>query len=313
MVEVRILAGLPGDPRPIAFPTDWEAAGRGGTVVEFKTERGRWVGNFKPRTLPGRRGISLVGVHPNKRDAVVVATGDLWVIEPEKKTGERVLSALDGALEVREPEGWVFSRYGLALMRFGPEGLIWHTQRLSLGGFKSVSFAQGEVKGVAEATFEGRPAAFVVDSNTGSSKDGRYGTEEQGEWERQSVQMLSANLASILSMEVGKYLRWAPDDWMSIGWRACFGLSESSPRAAMHSVAWTVKYQSRLFIRTAWPRSGCGRPCRYSRAFRGSETCSGRAVRFRGVRTCLHFQNACRHFLRHIGSACGAERGVENS
>lgn len=173
-------------------------------MVEFKTERGSWVGNFKP----GIGGINLAGVHPNKRDAVVVAAGDLWVVNPETRAAARVLSALDAALETREPDGWVFSRYGFALARFGPEGLIWHTRRLSSGGFGKLAIAQGQVRGVAEASYDGRSRYFRVDLATGESTQRTAGSKRAEAFQIRTVHILSPNMASILAMECGKYVCW---------------------------------------------------------------------------------------------------------
>ena len=89
---VRVLHGLPPyGPPAIAFPGEWGRLGREGIVVEFRTEAGTWVGNFQP----GLGGLQLAGLHPNKRDAVVIAAGDLWVIDPGVRTAERLLPAID--------------------------------------------------------------------------------------------------------------------------------------------------------------------------------------------------------------------------
>jgi hypothetical protein len=120
---VRVLPGLPPyGPLATAFPAEWGRLGREGTVVEFKTERATWVGNFQP----GLGGLQFAAVHPNQRDAVVIAAGDLWVVNPKERTAEQLLPAIDTALEVQEPDGWVFSRQGIAFARLGPQGLIWH-------------------------------------------------------------------------------------------------------------------------------------------------------------------------------------------
>src|SRR5438067_147534 len=82
---------------------------------ELTTEGGTWVANFQP----GLGGIELGKPHPNGRDAVVVAAGDLWVVEPARRSAELLLPAIDAALEVRNPDGWILSRQGIALARFG--------------------------------------------------------------------------------------------------------------------------------------------------------------------------------------------------
>lgn len=181
MLHVTHLSGLPAyGPVPTAFPAEWGRLGREGIVVEFKTQAEIWVGNFKP----GLGGINFSSVHPNGRDAVVIAGGDLWVVNPETKTGQLLLPAIDAALEVQEPDGWIFSRQGLALARFGSQGIIWHTRRLSWDGFDQLSIVQGEVKGLAWSPLDDQWHPFRVDLGTGKSTGGSFGSEDAEGWER---------------------------------------------------------------------------------------------------------------------------------
>lgn len=181
MVHVTLLSGLPAyGPMSTAFPAEWGRLGREGIVVEFKSELGTWVGNFKP----GFARVTLAGVHPNGRDAIVIAAGNLWVINPNTKTGTLLLPAIDAALEVREPDGWILNRQGLALARFGPQGIIWHTRRLSWDGFDELSIALGEVKGLAWSPLDDRWYPFRVDLSTGKSTGGSFGNEDAEGWER---------------------------------------------------------------------------------------------------------------------------------
>jgi hypothetical protein len=176
-----VLSGLPPyGPPATAFPAEWGRLGREGTVVEFETEAGTWVGNFQP----GLGGLQFVALHPNRRDAVVIAAGDLWVVNPDARTAERLLPAIDAALEVQDPDGWVFSRQGLALARFGPEGLIWHTRRLSWDGFDQLSIAHGEVKGLAWSPIDDTWHPFRVNLGTGGSTGGSVADEDAEGWER---------------------------------------------------------------------------------------------------------------------------------
>lgn len=178
---MTLLSGLPAcGPMPTAFPAEWGRLGREGSVVEFKSESGTWVANFKP----GLGGVTLAGVHPNGRDAVVIAAGDLWVITPDTKAGELLLSAIDAALAVREPDGWILSRQGLALARFGPQGIIFHTRRLSWDGLDELTIARGEVTGLAWSPINEQSYPFRVDLRTGKSTGGSFGSEDAEGWER---------------------------------------------------------------------------------------------------------------------------------
>ena len=181
MLRVTLVSGLPGyGPLPTAFPAEWGRLGREGNVVKFETQLGTWVGNFKP----GLGGVTRAGVNPNGRQAVVIAAGDLWVVNPDTRDGEFLLPAIDAALEVREPDGWIFSRQGLALAQFGPEGIIWHTRRLSWDGFNQLSIGHGEVKGLAWSPLDDKWYPFRVDLGTGKSTGGSFGNEDAEGWER---------------------------------------------------------------------------------------------------------------------------------
>lgn len=116
---VKLLSGLPPyGLMPIAFPPEWGYLGREGTVVEFHTEMGAWVANFRP----GLGGLRFAGLHPNRLNAIVIAAGDLWIIDLSTRTAVRTLLAVEALWEVQNPEGWVFSRQGIALARLGPQG-----------------------------------------------------------------------------------------------------------------------------------------------------------------------------------------------
>jgi hypothetical protein len=181
MLSMRVLPGLPPyGPLATGFPGDWGRLGREGFVVEFVTEAGRWVANFKP----GLGGLDLVAVHPNNVDAVVVAHGDLWLVRPRDHTAEKLLSAIDAAFDVHNPDGWVFSRQGVALVRFGPAGLIWHTRRISWDGFDHLTIQGRELTGLAWSPLDDRLHPFRVDLSSGRSVGGSFFEEDEEGWEQ---------------------------------------------------------------------------------------------------------------------------------
>lgn len=177
---VKLLAGLPVyGPLATAFPTEWGRRGREGVVVEFTADVGAWVANFKP----GLAGMTFAQFHPNQHDAIVVAAGDLWVVDPDRRTAELLLPAINAALEVESPDGWVFDRQGLAVVRFGPDGIVWHTKRLSWDGFDQLRIVDDEVTGFAWDP-EGTWYPFRVDIRTGRSIGGSFSDEDIERWER---------------------------------------------------------------------------------------------------------------------------------
>lgn len=178
--SVRVAPSLPlyGTPAT-AFPAAWGRFGQEGVVVEFTTEAGRWFGNFER----GMRGMEFIGFHPNARDAVVIARGDLWVVRPEEHTAELQFTAIQAAYDVHDPDGWVFDRQGLAFARLGPTGILWHTRRISWDGFDQVTLDKDKVTGLAWSALEDRWFPFQVDLSSGRAAGGSYPVADGSDWE----------------------------------------------------------------------------------------------------------------------------------
>jgi hypothetical protein len=177
---IRFLSGLPPyGPMPTAFPPEWGYLGREGTVVEFDTETGAWIANFRP----GLGGLQFVALHPNRVNAIVIAAGDLWIIDLATRTALRKLLAVEAMWEVQNPEGWVFSRQGIALARLGPQGLMWHTRRLSWDGFDQVEIDDGKLRGRAWSPLDDKWCPFNVELKTGRSAGGSYFNDDTEGWE----------------------------------------------------------------------------------------------------------------------------------
>lgn len=180
----KLLPGLPAyGPLASAFPAEWGRFGREGLVVEFGTGAGAWVANFRP----GLGGLNRAFLHPNGRDVAVIASGDLWVVNPIQRSAELLLPAIVTALEVQNPNGWVLSRQGIALARLGPGGLVWHTRRLSWDGFDQLRIEGNEVVGLAWSPFGDQWREFRVDLRTGKSSGGTYSEKDSERWDRLSV------------------------------------------------------------------------------------------------------------------------------
>ena len=149
-------------------------------MVEFQSDLGTWVANFRP----GISGIDLASPHPNNRDAVVIAAGDLWVVDVVRRSAQLLLPAIESSLEVSEPSGWIFSRQGLALARFGPSDLLWHTKRLSWDGFDELRIVGHELSGVAWSPLDDTWHPFRVDIRSGRSEGGSFGDNDAEGWEK---------------------------------------------------------------------------------------------------------------------------------
>ena len=177
----KVLPGLPPyGPAATAFPSEWGRLGREGMVIAFESEAGSWVGNFRP----GVGSLSVLHPHPNNQDAVVIASGDLWVVRPDDRSAEFLMGPIDRALEVHDPSGWVLSRQGISLARLGPSGLIWHPRRLSRDGFDELRVAGDEITGVGWSPIGDQWLPFRVDLRTGTSSGGAYLESEPDRWEK---------------------------------------------------------------------------------------------------------------------------------
>jgi hypothetical protein len=179
--SVRFLPGLPPyGPMPTAFPDEWGQLGREGTVIELTTGTDVWVANVRP----GLGGLQFAGLHPNRSAAIVIASGYLWTIDLHTRSAVQMLPAIEAMWQVKNPEGWVFSRQGIALARLGPSGLIWHTRRLSFDGFDKVHIDQHEIRGVAWSPINEKWCPFCVDIQTGKSVGGSYILGLNDGWEK---------------------------------------------------------------------------------------------------------------------------------
>ena len=179
-IEVRLLAGLPSSgPMALGFPAEWGAQGHEGTVVEFTNGRTRWTGNFA-----GGYGITLAQAHPNQRDAVVIAGGQMYVVDIDARSAHCPLASIQDMVEVNDPDGWIFDISGLALVRFGSRGVVWHTRRLSWDGLRDLRIDNRTLTGGAWSPLEDRWMEFQVDLITGRSTGGSMPPEIQDDWEK---------------------------------------------------------------------------------------------------------------------------------
>lgn len=177
---VTILVGLPPyGPRAISFPAKFGAIGREGTVVEFQSDTGTWVGNF----APGYGDLQYAAVHPNGVDALVIAGGELWHVDGLSRAAAQLMSGLTAMFAVRDPAGWIFSS-DLALARYAADGIRWHTRRISWDGFGQLSVDRDAVTGFAWPAIDEDWYPFSVDVRTGKVTGGGYFEEDIEGWER---------------------------------------------------------------------------------------------------------------------------------
>ena len=172
MTRFRTLPGLPpyGEPA-IPFPPSFGRSGREGLVVEFVPDMpGAWVGNFRP----GLGGYSGAHAHPNGRDVLVFSDGMAWVVRPETRECAALSTSMFGVHAVTNPPGFVCDVQGLAFFRLGPEGIVWHTRRISLDGFRDLRWTDTRLTGAGLDVDCKTWTTFEVDLATGRMEGGPY-------------------------------------------------------------------------------------------------------------------------------------------
>jgi hypothetical protein len=157
----------------VSVPADWGRNGREGLVVEFVGDRGdSWVGNFKP----GMGGIDGVWDYPDGRHALVIASGDPWLVDPSTRAvvPAELVPAIFGMWPLTEPDGYLIDRQGLAMCRLGESGLLWHTRRISWDGIRDIRIEGQIAIGQAYSPVDDAWYAFEVDLRTGRADGGSY-------------------------------------------------------------------------------------------------------------------------------------------
>lgn len=169
----EVLPGLPPyGPPPVAFPPDFARTGREGFVVRFLPHTpDSWVGNFGG----GLGGHTGVHPHPDGTRVVVIASGRALVIDPSVRAVQAEIgSAIDHVWPVEDPAGYVFDHQGLAFSRWGGDGQIWQSRRLSWDGFRDVRLTADEVTGLAWTPVGDLWIPFRIDLRRGRSEGGSY-------------------------------------------------------------------------------------------------------------------------------------------
>jgi len=136
MAKFEILSGLP--PYGAAaepFSATGQGKHREGFVVRFAAKSGdTWVGNFQP----GFGGMSDVSEHPDGVNLVVIAGGQGYVIDPDRRCCVATFGAgISVKFAVPELNATVFGN-GLWFEAIGPAGHMWRSERISYDGMKDL-------------------------------------------------------------------------------------------------------------------------------------------------------------------------------
>lgn len=169
------MQGLPPyGPQATGFPEEWARLGREGLVVKFAETSGTtWIGNFQP----GLGGLDDVRWHPNRQQVLVASAGALWCVDPDTRVGEKIAPAVFSIWQL-ESGDLLIDNQGLAYVRLGRSGVVWHTPRISWDGFQNVRVEAGQLAGQAWSPVEDRWLLFSVDLESGQVDGGSYNGPE---------------------------------------------------------------------------------------------------------------------------------------
>jgi hypothetical protein len=172
IARFEILPGLPATgPLPEQFSTSGRGTHREGFVVRINPQAGSsWVGNFQG----GIGGFRNVFDHPNRRDLIVVADGQGYVVDPES----RALVAHFGGdisdlIEVPEIDALVVTN-GIWLEAYGASGSLWRTRRLSWDGVRLLDRNGLKLQGEAYSPLDDCWHPFSVELSSGKCEGGSY-------------------------------------------------------------------------------------------------------------------------------------------
>jgi hypothetical protein len=171
MIQFRKLPGLPasGDSPVVAFPPEWAEEKAEGLIVEFAEGEGRsWIGNFRK----GPTRLSQATHHPNGREAVVIADGAMWIVDPQKRAARHFWPDADQTWLVLDPERLVVTD-GRSFLCLDADGERWRTQPLTQrAGFDDLRLEGERLRGRAWAVVTRTSLPFQVDLKSGAVYDG---------------------------------------------------------------------------------------------------------------------------------------------
>ena len=146
--KFKILEGLPatGD-----LPIQFSATGMGmhseGLVSKFWSESSNesWIGNFQ-------RGLNLFDhavQHPNLVDIIIVAGGDVYIVNPERRTLQDNFGGdFETITAVPDQSLYIFGM-SIAFEAVGPKGRTWRSARIALDGIRSLNLEGSDLTGEA--------------------------------------------------------------------------------------------------------------------------------------------------------------------
>jgi hypothetical protein len=175
-MEFEILAGLPPcGALALPFPSDGTGRHREGLVVRFNpTSVEPWVGNFQR----GETTCDSVFSHPDGRQVVIVAGGQVYIIDPEmqRETQYAMSASINFAISMPELNQIVLCN-DLWFEAIRADGIGWSSDRLSWDGIRNISISAATLTGEAYSPLSDSWSPFTLDLLTGESFGAIYPAE----------------------------------------------------------------------------------------------------------------------------------------
>jgi hypothetical protein len=167
------LTALPAYGSPaMSFSPTGEQLHSEGLVVRFTASDGAsWVGNFQR----GEMAYDRIERHPNEKDALIIAGGQGYVVNP---VNQHLVGLLGGGIvdlfDHPSQRAVVLNQQNLSFVAIGAAGNIWQSRRISWDGFRSVKTVGTTLSGEAWSPHNDDWRPFVLDLQTGSVVGGSY-------------------------------------------------------------------------------------------------------------------------------------------
>jgi hypothetical protein len=158
----------------ISFTKNGAREHREGLVVRFyPKESDPWVGNF----LGGMTICTVVMDHPNEADVIVVARGEVCVVDPENPAvHDRVAWDVEEVIPLPSLGSVIFRGLtGFTALKADNSG--WRSPQISWDGLRNIEVRETELLGEAYTPIEDAWVPFKLDLLTGNCTDGIYEKE----------------------------------------------------------------------------------------------------------------------------------------
>jgi hypothetical protein len=158
----------------ISFTKNGAREHREGLVVRFyPTASEPWVGNF----VGGGTACNVVVDHPNETYVIVVAQGEVCIVDPERRAVlDRLTWDTVQVISVPSLKSLIFQRL-TDFIAVGPDDSGWLSPRISWDGFRNIEVHETDLLGEAYSPVSDAWVPFRLDLLTGHCTDGIYEKE----------------------------------------------------------------------------------------------------------------------------------------